>query len=103
MTGRRIACVGCAGSVVLTAILLLVAGLAVGSEITDQVIDPGTDGREYMRAQPCSEVLIEYRAMRDLGHDPAVTHVSNVYNAKTMARPYIALSDVSARLEECRV
>ena len=59
------------------------------------------EGRAFMLAQPCVDVLAEYNAMKVAGHDAAVTHVSNVYNIKTGANPYIAVSDANASIEEC--
>ena len=60
------------------------------------------DGRAFMLAQPCVDVMAEYNAMKVAGHDAAVMHVSTVYNIKTETDPYIAVSDASARIEECR-
>lgn len=40
--------------------------------------------------------------MASLEADTAVIRVSNVYNIKTDMDPYIAVSDVRARLEECK-
>ncbi len=55
-----------------------------------------------MESQPCVDVLAEYNAMKTVGHDAAVTHVSNVYNTKTGAQPYVAISDASARVKQCQ-
>ena len=59
-------------------------------------------GREYMLSQPCTDVMAEYNAMKIAGHDAAVTHVANTYNIKTGTSPYIAISDASARVEQCQ-
>ena len=59
-------------------------------------------GREFMLAQPCVDVMAEYNAMVSAGHDAALSHVSNVYNIKTGTNPYIAISDAQARVAECR-
>lgn len=60
------------------------------------------EGRAFMLRQPCTDVMAEYNAMKDLGHDAAVMQVSNVYNIKTGGNPYIAVSDAAARVEQCR-
>ena len=60
------------------------------------------DGRAYMLDRPCVDVMAEYNAMNVAGHDAAVMHVSNVYNIKTSMDPYVAISDASARVAECR-
>ncbi len=63
---------------------------------------PRSDGRAYMLAEPCIDVITEYNAIKALGgHDFALVHVSNVYNLKTGSEPYIAVSDVWARLDQC--
>ena len=58
-------------------------------------------GRAYMLAQPCIDVMAEYNAMKIAGHDAGVMYVSTVYNIKTGADPYIAVSDASARVNQC--
>ena len=54
-----------------------------------------------MLSQPCVDILAEYRAMSIAGHNAALTHVANVYNIKTGTNPYIAVSDVRARFDQC--
>jgi len=74
----------------------------IGQSITELSNQLANDeGREYMLAQPCEDVMAEYRALASIGHDSAVMHVSGVYNIKTGSQPYIAISDASARVEEC--
>jgi len=87
----------------------LLIGLAVllaacGEDLSTQSISPlqNAGGRAYMESQSCVDVMAEYNAMKSLGHDGAVTHVSNAYNAKTGAQPYIAISDASARVRQCQ-
>ena len=83
-------------------IALLLVGC--GEDLSPQRISPlqNAGGRAYMESQPCTDVLAEYNAMKTVGHDAAVTHVSNVYNTKTGAQPYIAISDASARVSQCQ-
>ncbi|MCY3923878.1 MAG: hypothetical protein OXG27_15985 [Chloroflexi bacterium] len=82
--------------------VLLVA--ACGEDLSSPSISPlqNAGGRAYMESQPCADVMAEYNAMKSLGHDGAVTHVSNVYNTKTGAQPYIAISDATARVKQCQ-
>lgn len=84
----------------LTVLLLA----ACGEDLSPQSISPlqNAGGRAYMEAQPCVDVMAEYKAMKTVGHDAAVTHVSNVYNTKTGAQPYVAISDASARVKQCQ-
>ena len=84
-------------------VMLAIIGAIVGGEssIPAGVVAPNQGGRAYMHSQPCVDVLAEYNAMKVVGHDAALTHVSNVYNTKTGARPYIAVSDARARVDQC--
>ena len=54
-----------------------------------------------MLAQPGADVMAEYKAVKPLGHDFALPHVSNVYNIKTEFDPYVVVSDVRARVAQC--
>lgn len=102
-------------STALSILVVLTVTLAACGEVSvneasdavgtlSRVAAPGApSGREYMEAQPCVDVLAEYKAMEPaVGHDAAVMHVSNVYNIKTETRPYVAVSDANARVDQCR-
>ena len=96
--------------IVVGGLLLLgscVAILAVaGSSLSDTIDDldsalENDGGREYMLSQPCSDVMTEYTTVAVMGQSTAIAHVANVYNIKTGTTPYIALSDVRAKVNQC--
>ena len=105
------------GGVIL--ILIVIVNLAGGSEGTPAATVPvepqnvqqqveqvsnqlaTDDGREYMMARSCEDVMAEYNALASAGHEAGVMHVSNTYNLKTGGDPYIAVSDARAKVEEC--
>lgn len=106
--------VTCVAALVIAVVLMVAIFEAVDEAIEDISADPqgaigelsdslsNDDGRSFMQSQPCVDVLAEYNAMKIVGHDAAVMHVSNVYNLKTgFGGPYIAVSDANARIEEC--
>ncbi len=68
-------------------------------DLTDSLSNEG--GRAYMNRQPCIDVMAEYDAMKLVGHDTAVMHVSSVYNAKAGFSTYVAVSDAASRVRDC--
>ena len=59
------------------------------------------DGREYMMALECADVLREYQVMLIVNQQTATLHVSNVYNIQAGGKPHISLSDAAAKIEAC--
>ena len=94
-----------AGSILLIAVCVAaVAGVVDSTDDVTRLSESLSSdaGREYMMSRSCTDVIAEYNAMSILGHDAAVMHVSNVYNTKTGANPYIAVSDAAAKINKCR-
>ena len=90
-------------AVVVIVVWLAIIGAAV--DAVDDDIGGGLftgDGRAFMMAQPCRDVLAEYNAMRSIGHNSAIQHVSNVYNIKADLNTYVSVSDAQARYDSCR-